>query len=1081
MANCAVTLRGERPRTLLQLPDEGSSSMSLRNFMRDTRLLIQQALYETRKASQAGHQRPMQLTRLEERVLFSASAVAPVVAEIAEVGGSLMAASAPADSGAAFHVSDQQLLDLVADSVLPAATTEITSGATPAAHTLELVFLDSSISNLDQMISDLKSESLLDSSRTLEFVVLDSTKDGIAQITSALLQHNGMDGVHIVSQGNSGRVQLGSTTLSLDNLDTYRSALSVWQYSLTDKADVLFYGCDLTTSPDGRELMSQMAMACGCDVTASGSIATGDSSTTTADSVAPQITGPGAMTDTARNEVVFLDTGLENYEQVLADLRSNSIAGTTLHISLLDNTQDGLLQINSYLSSLNTPVDAVHFLTHGTDRAVKFGSTWLDVPGLNERQSDIEQWSRFLTPDADLVFYGCDLAGGESGRSILESIAAWTGADIAASTDATGSAALGGNWNLEYQIGYLESQIIVSPELQRGWNSLMATFTVTNINNSGAGSFRQAIIDANALGGTDTITFNIAGTGIHTINLTSALPIITGRVNIDATTDDSFAANSNRPAIILDGNNSFTGDGLTLSSTADGSTIRGLVIRDFSGNGIYISAGSDGNTIAGNYIGSLLSTGLTAGSGEANTASGIYVEGANNTIGGLTAADRNVISGNTGRGLSITFAAATGNQVRGNYIGTDSSGTTAIANDGFGLTIDAGAANNVIGGTTAAARNIISGNASREIRVAGIGTSGNIIQGNYIGSDVTGTVDLSASYGIQTDNSATSNLFGGTAAGAGNLIVGNDIGVYLATVTDDDNAILGNTFRSNSTRAIDIGGLGDTQNDLEDPDTGSNDGLNKPVLVTVTQNGANLDVTFSLDVPAGNYRIEFYEPGSDGVAYIAATSVTSTGAAGPQTFNITLAGVTPSAILNMTATATEDLGGGNYGSTSELAPQFKGAGVIEVTTTSDVSDGDTSSIAALLGNKGADGQISLREAILATNNTANLGGNSDRINFNIAGAGVETINIASTLPTITEQLIIDATTDDSFAANSNRPAIILDGNNLAADGLTLGATADGSTIRGLVIRDFGGNGIVIAAGSDNNIIAGNYIGRLTSS
>jgi uncharacterized delta-60 repeat protein len=247
----------------------GFLSMSLRNFIRHTRLLIQQGLYETRKLSNVGQQRALQLTRLEERVLFSASVLAPVVAEIAEVGGSQFADSAPVDDATTFHVSDRRLLDLVAGSALPAPAVASDSDSATDQQTLELVFLDSSIDNLDQIISGLESQSELDSSRTLEFVILDSTRDGIAQITSALLRYNGIDGLHIVSQGDGGEVQLGSTTLSLDNLDRYRTAISAWQYSMSDKADILFYGCDLTNDEQGQTLLSELSELTHTDVAAS--------------------------------------------------------------------------------------------------------------------------------------------------------------------------------------------------------------------------------------------------------------------------------------------------------------------------------------------------------------------------------------------------------------------------------------------------------------------------------------------------------------------------------------------------------------------------------------------------------------------------------------------------------------------------------------------------------------------------------------------------------------------------------------------------------------------------------------------
>ncbi|MFK7889551.1 MAG: DUF4347 domain-containing protein, partial [Granulosicoccus sp.] len=121
--------------------------------------------------------------------------------------------------------TDQQLLDVVADDVLPARNSIQDSVAATASesdvtqHTLELVFIDGSIGNREQMIADLQNESALDDTRTLEIVVLDAKRDGIAQITAALIQYDGIDDMHIVSHGSDGQVQLGSTTLSLDSLD----------------------------------------------------------------------------------------------------------------------------------------------------------------------------------------------------------------------------------------------------------------------------------------------------------------------------------------------------------------------------------------------------------------------------------------------------------------------------------------------------------------------------------------------------------------------------------------------------------------------------------------------------------------------------------------------------------------------------------------------------------------------------------------------------------------------------------------------------------------------------------------------
>ena len=120
----------------------------------------------------------------------------------------------------------------------------------------------------------------------------------------------------------------------------------------------------------------------------------------------------------------------------------------------------------------------------------------------------IATWRDALADDGDLLLYGCDLAGGEDGRTLLEGLRALTGADVAASTDDTGHAVLGGDWELEYARGEIETRCW-SPPPRRMPGGTLKTFVVTNTNNSGAGSLRQAILDANALGGTDTISFNI--------------------------------------------------------------------------------------------------------------------------------------------------------------------------------------------------------------------------------------------------------------------------------------------------------------------------------------------------------------------------------------------------------------------------------------------------------------------------------------------------------------------------------------------------------------------------------------------
>ncbi|MBK6973391.1 MAG: tandem-95 repeat protein [Sterolibacteriaceae bacterium] len=620
---------------------------------------------------------------------------------------------------------------------------------------------------------------------------------------------------------------------------------------------------------------------------------------------------------------------------------------------------------------------------------------------------------------------------------------------------------------------------------------ISGTYVVTNTNDSGAGSLRQAILNANANPAADTITFNIAGTGVHTITPATALPTITGQVTIDATTDDSFAANGSRPAVILDGNN-LAAPGLELTSSADGSTIRGFVIRDFAGDGIAINIGSDGNTIVGNYIGSLLADGSTAGVGEANANAGIYVEGANNTIGGLTAADRNVISGNAD-GVLLSGASATGNLVVGNYIGTNAAGSSAIGNATDGVAIQSGASSNTVGGSVVGARNIISGNLDDGVDVKDGTSRFNVVRGNYIGTDVTGTLALgNTSQGIDTSASAQDLTIGGINPGDGNLVAfngGSGVRVFGSATTGV--SVLGNTVRANSGIGINLHTDGVTLNDSGDTDTGPNGYQNFPVLSSADANATGTTVVGTLNSNTGtSYRIEFYanRPSladgtgyGEGERYLGFTTVTTNGS-GNASFNTTLAGAWVNRGDKITATATVDLGGGNYGSTSEFGANITATstGIIVVDTTSDVADGTTTSITNLGNNRGADGRISLREAIIAANNTAN-GGTPDKIVFAIPAAlsgGVHTINVGvAGLPTVTQAVIIDGTTEPDFAGT---PMVELNGGNLGSlvKGITLGGNSSGSTIRGLIINRFTGTGIEINGGatSNNHTIQGNWIG-----
>ena len=306
---------------------------------------------------------------------------------------------------------------------------------------------------------------------------------------------------------------------------------------------------------------------------------------------------------------------------------------------------------------------------------------------------------------------------------------------------------------------------------------------------------QQANSIANLAAGPDVIIFNIPGTGPHTISPASLLPNINDPVVIDGTTEPDFLGT---PIVEIDGTAAGAGsNGLRL--LAGNSTVRGLVINRFNASGIKVE--SNGNLIAGNYIG----TDIAGTTAMANSHHGVMIfNGSNNTLGGITSADRNLISGNTINGVNIIEfgGTATGNLIQGNFIGTDATGTVALGNSFNGFRIFGGN-NNTLGGTLAGARNVISGNGSIGVVFVGSADS-NLVQGNFIGTDATGNLDRGNTFeGVLIVDSSL-NSIGGAASGAGNLISGNNgSGVRLEIA--DNNVVSGNQIGTDVGGSLDRG------------------------------------------------------------------------------------------------------------------------------------------------------------------------------------------------------------------------------------------------------------------------------------
>ncbi len=270
-----------------------------------------------------------------------------------------------------------------------------------------------------------------------------------------------------------------------------------------------------------------------------------------------------------------------------------------------------------------------------------------------------------------------------------------------------------------------------------------ATFTVTNTDDSGPGSLRQAILDAESAAGADTIVFAIPGAGVHTITPLTLLPIISQPLTIDGYTQPGSSPNTNATGALntvlqieIDGT---TAPNRCITIGSSDVTVRGLVINRCT-EGIelfnFFGASPTGMVIAGNFIGTDL-TGVSASPNDFGVSINFTQGGTvGATIGGPDPADRNLISANTTAGFRSTsnFNGGSNTTIQGNIIGLDKSAASRLAN-GIGIFIgDAAPASSVIGGVFAGGENIIAGNSGAGIVVAppsgAVTIRGNAIYGN---------------------------------------------------------------------------------------------------------------------------------------------------------------------------------------------------------------------------------------------------------------------------------------------------------------------------------------------------------------
>lgn len=579
-----------------------------------------------------------------------------------------------------------------------------------------------------------------------------------------------------------------------------------------------------------------------------------------------------------------------------------------------------------------------------------------------------------------------------------------------------------------------------------------AVFTVTNLFNLGAGSFRQAILDANAAVGADNIDFNI-GVGVQTIAPISALPTITDAVTITGGSQPGFAGT---PLIRLDGGSAGAGSGLRFTSSNN--FISGLSITSFAGSGIELD-GASNTIIVGNYIG-LSPDGTTAAAN--NTGIFIHNGASNNRIGGVSAIPSNVISGNTFEGVLVQDATTNGNFIQNNIIGLSADGTTAVGNGGAGVFLYSGTTANFVGtdgdgANDAGEGNTISGNATGVYLQDN--ADNNIIAGNRIGTNIAGTAKLGTqTTGIWVFNSTVDGTRIGTGGNGisdaleANVVSGNQLNVNNGGT---GTIVGGNFIGSNAAGTASI--AGSTYGIVV---TGSN----SKIGYTTSASQKNIIVGATFGVSIGNATATGNVVAGNFIGLLA----DGTTAAANDTGVIVGSGATGNTIGGTTV-GERNIIGGNSGNGVEIT----GVGTSGNTVAGNYIGLDVTGDAPL-ANAGFGVVIRLGATGNTIGGTKTLGKNVISGNGPSPGAaGVGILDSGTTGNFVSGNYIgTDATGTKARGGTQYGVFLAFDAaaNFVGTNGDGTNDSDEGNLISGNI------TGVWVQSNADNNVIAGNYIG-----
>ncbi|PAB25620.1 Ig-like domain-containing protein [Pseudomonas savastanoi] len=518
--------------------------------------------------------------------------------------------------------------------------------------------------------------------------------------------------------------------------------------------------------------------------------------------------------------VVFVDSRVKDSASLLAGVAPGA------QVVELDATKDGLQQIADYLGS-HQGVSSVQIIAHGNSGDLWPGNSYVSADNIAQRSALLAEIGNDMNVGGDILIYACNTAEGDTGLSFVDSLATLTGRDVAASTNRTGA---GGDWDLEIATGSIESVSALSRQSMDAYQWGLATFTVTSTSNTGAGSLRDAL--TNAQNG-DIVTFS---TGM-TVALQSQLVVsknitIDGDLNNDGVADVTLDGQNRTSVIRVNSGVTATLDGVIITrgvaSTAGASSGATIAASDALGGGIN-NAGNltlrnvtvTANSAAGGGGGGGVNSPNVGGGGGGGGGIGGQNGAAGGSAGTYTSTAPSANTGGNGASFSTAYLAGQGGNSSGG--GAGGNGTPV------------GYTNGGAGGTATSGGRTIGGGGGGSGFDANGGRGGSAVGGIYNAS--TGTLAI-------IGTSTISNNIGAGGGGGGGGTIGGNGGRGIGAIWNKGTVNI--TSSNNSAMTGNVGGSGSGGQAT----SGGTNGSSPTAVTNIFNDGGTLNATYTSDTTA---------------------------------------------------------------------------------------------------------------------------------------------------------------------------------------------------------------------------------------